>query len=703
MKRTSSMAAMALHTFGARSLAAVISVVTGIIVAKTLGPGGKGVYSSVQVFLAVPIAITAGAGTAITYLMTKKQRAISELVAPLSIVFALLLCASLAGIVAWSTVHGWTLPAIAMAAVLPAAIVLSWQPSIYIGSGRIERLNFQTIGLSALTLVSVGGALLIAHLGVLAAVAAWVACNYFFAAIVVADALREGDWRTATDLRAHLKHMASFGGQSSLNLSLGTLNYRIDSLILAALLGLVSFGIYSIAVNLGELLFSITRPIAAAVSRNIGILDAERAAALTARTIRISSAIVLAISVVIFVFGPWLIDLIYGSRFGPAATPLRLLLPGIVAFATAGTFASFFLFQVGRPSIVTIINVVMIVTQAVACILLVPRFGLAGAAFSSTVTYVLGAAVNTVWFCRITSYKASAVWLPTRADVQAILALIPRTLRRKAPKREPVPRSVRKRILLTGAAGRVATLIRAELASHYDVRLTDVRPIRSEYAGEEFVLADLRELEQSRSLMRGVDTVVHFAGFSKEGPLETLVPANITGTYNVFEAARLEGVRRIIFASTGHVTGFYSREDRVDEMMPPRPDSLYATTKLFGENLARLYADKYGGEILCIRIGHVCAQPAIPIDQSIWLSPEDLVQLIQIGIDAPRLHCEIVYGVSDNVDRWWSLERAEALGYRPRRGCPRFQGPQTHRHTAPLEFQGEAFAAGGLLRKPEVL
>jgi len=430
MSRSSSISAMALHTFAARTVAAIVALVTGIIVAKTLGPGGKGLYSGIQVFLAVPLAVTAGAGASITYLMTKKNRPISELVAPLSIVFALLLFASLVGIVAWSSLHGWTLPAAAMAAALPAAIVLSWQPSFYIGSGQIERLNFQTVGLSIVTLVFVSGVLLIAHFGATGAVFAWVAGNYVFAILVVGDALRRGEWRKTVGLRSHLKQIVSFGSQSALNTSLGMLNYRIDSLVLVALLGLTPFGIYSIAVNVGEVLFSITRPITAAVSRHVGILDAEGAAALTARTIRTSNAIVLTISVILFVAGPWLVELIYGSRFAAAATPLRLLLPGIVAFATAGTFASFFMFQIGQPSIVSIINVVMIVTQLVACIVLVPRFGLAGAAFSSTVTYVLGAALNTLWFCRVTSYKPAQVWLPSRDDFRAMLAPLVRALRR---------------------------------------------------------------------------------------------------------------------------------------------------------------------------------------------------------------------------------------------------------------------------------
>jgi O-antigen/teichoic acid export membrane protein len=410
-----------MRTFVARIIANVLAVLTGIIVAKWLGPDGKGIYSGVQILLALPIAVMAGVGASITYLMTKSRYEIGELVPALSVIFTVLSALAWLVVLAWGFVHGWTIAPIAVAVVVPAAIVLSWQQSFYIATGELQRLNLQTIALAALILIAVGMAVVPMSLGTPGAVGAWVLCNYVVAIAVVVDVLRRGGWWHRDDLRARIKRITRFGMQSGLNTSLGVLNYRMDSLILAGMLGFASFGIYSIAVNVGELAFSITRPISTAVARQIGVAEKDRAAQITAQTIRISTAIIAAIGVISFVFGPWLIELVYGPRFAPAAIPLRLLVPGIVAYATAGIFSSYFMFQMGKPSIVTQVNMLMLATQFVGCMLLVPRFGLGGAAIGSSGTYLVGALINTIAFVRATGLSPAAVWILRREDLRLML------------------------------------------------------------------------------------------------------------------------------------------------------------------------------------------------------------------------------------------------------------------------------------------
>lgn len=701
MTAAGSLGASAVRMFAARVLASAFAVITGILVAKFLGPSGKGIYSGVQLFAALPIAVTGGAGAALTYLLTKERRTIGDLLAPLGAVFAILLGVAWACVAVWSAFTGWTPVSIALAAVLPASIVLSWQQSLYVGTGELRRFNLQTIALSALTLLAVGGAVAFARAGTAGALAAWIACNYVIAAYVTADAIRRRGTVRAGSFRQNLRDFVRFGSQSAVNASLGVLNYRVDSLLLAGMLGFASFGVYSIAVNVGELAFTFTRPIAASVSRHLGLLERAEAAELTARTVRTTTALMLPIALAAFVAGPLIVTLVYGANFAPASLPLRLLLPGIVAFATAGTFASFFLFQVGRPSIVTVINVVMIVVQALACIAFVPRFGLAGAALSSTLTYLLGAAANTVWFCRLTGVSAFDVWVPRMAD----LRVLGRTFASLRPRRSAagaIP-STRKRVLLTGASGAVATLVRAQLAERYDLISIDRRPLKGLYPGERFVRADLRNARKLRRAMRGVDAVVHLGGVSQERGFTEIARGNLEGAYALYEAARLERVARVVFASTGHVTGFYPRTQTIDERERPRPDTLYAASKLFGEALASLYADKHGIGSMCIRIGHVSAAPEFPVDESIWLAPRDLVQLIDIALAAPALHCEVVYGVSDNVRRWWSLEKAASLGYKPHGRCDGFVGTARRRDGIAARVQGEGFAAIGYGRATEAL
>jgi uronate dehydrogenase len=222
-----------------------------------------------------------------------------------------------------------------------------------------------------------------------------------------------------------------------------------------------------------------------------------------------------------------------------------------------------------------------------------------------------------------------------------------------------------KTILLTGAAGDVAQHLRRELAARYKFRLSDLRPCDPLRPNETFVRADIADMAEVLPLMTGVDAVVHLGGFSVEGTWEVLLQANIVGCYNIFEAARQAGVKRVLFASSNHAVGFYRRDQKIDHTAIPRPDSRYGVTKAFGEALGSLYAEKYGLEVLSIRIGNVHTEPADRRRLAIWFSPRDLAQLVSIGIDSPQVKNDIVYGMSDNARAWWDNSNARRLGYAP--------------------------------------
>jgi uronate dehydrogenase len=165
--------------------------------------------------------------------------------------------------------------------------------------------------------------------------------------------------------------------------------------------------------------------------------------------------------------------------------------------------------------------------------------------------------------------------------------------------------------------------------------------------------------------MKDVHAVVHLGGVSREDAWQPILDINIAGTYNVFEAARRQGVERLIFASSNHAIGFYPRAQRIGVDVTLRPDSRYGVSKAFGEALGSLYADKYAMRVLCIRIGNVSEEPVDARRLSIWVSPRDLSQLIEIGLEHEDLHYEIVYGVSDNARSWWDNSNAARLGYLP--------------------------------------
>jgi uronate dehydrogenase len=227
-------------------------------------------------------------------------------------------------------------------------------------------------------------------------------------------------------------------------------------------------------------------------------------------------------------------------------------------------------------------------------------------------------------------------------------------------------------VLITGAAGSVGTFLRSELRGRYALRLSDIKTIASLADGEKFMQGDISHMKDALAITKGMDAVVHLGGFSVEGPWETILEANIVGCYNVFEAARRNKVKRFLFATSNHAVGFYRRDETIDHRVYPRPDSRYGVSKVFGEALGSLYADKYGMEVFCMRIGNVNPEPIDKRRLSIWISPRDLAQLVTIGIEHPDIRFEIVYGVSGNARSWYDNSNAERLGYKPLDDAERF-------------------------------
>jgi uronate dehydrogenase len=222
-----------------------------------------------------------------------------------------------------------------------------------------------------------------------------------------------------------------------------------------------------------------------------------------------------------------------------------------------------------------------------------------------------------------------------------------------------------KTILVTGAAGRIGSFLRPELAGKYKLRLSDITPIRDLNPGETFVRADISKLSDALRITRGVDAVVHFGGQSGEHDWEHILSANIIGFYNTLEAARRNGVKRFLVATSNHAVGFYRCDQTIDHRVYPKPDSRYGVSKVFNEALASLYADRYGMEMFCMRIGNVNRAPIDRRRLAIWISARDMAQLVTIGLETPKLHFEIVYGISDNARAWFDNTNARRLGYRP--------------------------------------
>ncbi len=225
-------------------------------------------------------------------------------------------------------------------------------------------------------------------------------------------------------------------------------------------------------------------------------------------------------------------------------------------------------------------------------------------------------------------------------------------------------------LLLTGAAGTLGRVLAPTLlglarqlrVSDRDAALAQV----SLPAGAQAVPCELADGAAVHQLLQGVDAIVHLGGVSVEGPFEPILQANIVGLHHLYEAARRQGVKRIVFASSNHVTGCYAQAQTVAPQDPPRPDGNYGLSKLFGEGIASLYWDRYGIETVCLRIGTATPAPPDRRGLATWLSLPDLARLVTCALTAPDVGFLVAYGISANSRRFYDTEAAWArLGYVP--------------------------------------
>lgn len=262
------------------------------------------------------------------------------------------------------------------------------------------------------------------------------------------------------------------------------------------------------------------------------------------------------------------------------------------------------------------------------------------------------------------------------------------------------PMKTHHRLLLTGAAGGLGAALRPRLAANCDVlRLSDKSAIGEAQTGEEIVLADLANAAEVDAMVAGCDAIVHLGGISVEAPFEAILQANILGVYHLYEAARQHGVKRVVFASSNHVTGFYKQGETITADHPPRPDSYYGVSKAFGEDFSRFYFDRYGIETACVRIGSSFPEPRDRRMLATWLSFDDLHRLISACLSTPVLGHSIVFGMSDNAVTWWDNSRARHVGYVPQDSSDVFRDAVFARTAAPdLNDPAAIYQGGGFVK-----
>jgi uronate dehydrogenase len=255
-----------------------------------------------------------------------------------------------------------------------------------------------------------------------------------------------------------------------------------------------------------------------------------------------------------------------------------------------------------------------------------------------------------------------------------------------------------RRLLLTGAAGNLGQALRPRLKAYCDtLRVSHRKDFGPALAGEEVMLASLEDKAQMFALLDGVDAVVHMGGVSTEKSWESILAGNINGMVNLYEAARHRKTRRIVFASSNHVTGFYRQDEMISPRDPVRPDGFYGLSKAFGENLAQLYWDKHGIETVSLRIGSSFTEPKDRRMLATWMSYDDTERLIVAALTAPVVGHSIIYGMSDNGRVFWDNTSARHIGYRPQDSSEAFRHavearqPVIDSTQAAARYQGGAF------------
>ncbi len=263
----------------------------------------------------------------------------------------------------------------------------------------------------------------------------------------------------------------------------------------------------------------------------------------------------------------------------------------------------------------------------------------------------------------------------------------------------PVSHPSDKPILLTGAAGNLGTALRPLLVERYGrLRSTDIASFGPPLPGEEIVIGDVADAAFCDRVAAGAGALVHLGGRSTEDSWEVICRANIIGCFNMFDAARVAGIKRVVFASSNHAIGFHPSTQRLDNTVRQRPDSLYGLSKAFGEDLASLFVDKHGMEIASLRIGSSFPKPADVRQLSTWLSYADLHRLIVACLEAPKLGFAVMYGASKNARGWWDNSKQPEIAWTPEDSADAFaaelmpggKDPRDPNDPA-VKFQGGAF------------
>lgn len=405
-----------LETFLMRIGAQVAAVAMGIILARALGPTGKGLFAYAGTILALLLTISSGQSSAVSWQYGRNKVASSIVYAAMFrfffiVVVPLSLTLLLAGIFLRQ------LPLVATALVFPCAYLNQVTLAFFLADSNVRWSNVQGIIVAGSLTFAIAIVCFLIKGGLTGVFIAWILVNF----LVALRSLRRvqkyaQNGGVPGDLTRVFRQQLVFSMRSTFNELLWNLNYRVDLFVILAMLGAKSLGVYSIAVGVGELMWFISRPLAFSAYGRITSGTKAESAYLTITLAKHAIFLVLVVSVLAFFAGPTLIRIIYGQQFAGAGTALRWLLPGIMAYCARPFFAQFFTLQLGRPGFMSFIAALSTLICVAVTILLVPRFGIVAGAIGTSTSYVVSFGVVAATFYRETGISPVKIFAFTSRD-----------------------------------------------------------------------------------------------------------------------------------------------------------------------------------------------------------------------------------------------------------------------------------------------
>jgi O-antigen/teichoic acid export membrane protein len=414
-----SIARKSLETMAFRIPTLALALATGVLIARVLGPVGKGSYAYVVTCMGVIAMYTVGQANAIAYEYGRRRRGVRPVLRNAVLIMAVTVVPAAVAMAAVALVIPSEAILLPIALAVPFLAVSQVLYGFFLADSDVTTVNRQQLLSAAVLPLLLLPALLFFRMGITGLLYSWV---FTYVATTAYTLYRFRPYLQRDDSaqeRLPVREQFLFGTMVSLDSVMAYLNFRIDVFIVLAMLGPGPLGIYSVGVGAGNLVWQITRPLVQAAFGRIGSSSESDAAHLTARIMRHSLLFVVPAAALLFFAGPAAAVLAYGHLFAGSGPVIRVLLPGIIAYSITPILSTFLSQQLGKPMIPVIVNTVATLVCASVTYLTIPRWGIVGGAFATSISYTLALIAQVVYFVGRTGVPWKRLFVPDATDLRA--------------------------------------------------------------------------------------------------------------------------------------------------------------------------------------------------------------------------------------------------------------------------------------------